>query len=347
MSVNPHPTKNKNLAVTRFWQVVYYPLGKKGGKETKVFEGTKAEAMDHERGLRSKARKTPIAVNAQMERCLPEFFEWYKLDRAPLTVEAATRNLNRLCQYMGKLPLTAIGTDTIDHYKRARTAEGIKPASINNELFHLNVFFTWAAKKNLVASAMKCEQFPPKMTRSALPVMPTRAEFEAIIAKVRPEVRGIAMLEFYAGLRRAEALNITAECVFLERGLIVIMGKGSKQRIVPVQHPGLLEELKRKIEEVKTGFLWINPVTKNPYRNVRDSLRYAAKAAGINMRIYPHLLRHGFGTGAAESGMTIQAQQQMMGHSDVQTTMIYTHLAATHLISEMRKMNPFDTVSKK
>ncbi|CAK0753681.1 conserved hypothetical protein [Gammaproteobacteria bacterium] len=346
MSTTPHPTKNRGLATPRFWQIIYYPQGKKGGKVTLVFEGTKAEAVAHEMEIRKSVIKPVISVNAQMERCLPDFFEWYNLDRAALTIEAAHRHLNRICQHMGKLPLTAITNLTIEAYKRARLADGLKPASINNELFHLNVFFTWAAKNHLVASATKCELFPGKLTRSPLPVMPTRAAFKAIIAKVRPEVKGLAMLEFYAGLRRSEALNLAAECVFLDRGLIVVLGKGNKQRIVPIQDKDLIDELEKKLKEVKTGPLWINPQTGRPYVNVRDSLRSAAKAAGVDLRVYPHLLRHGFGTGAAEAGVTPQALQSMMGHSDLSTTAIYTHLAATHLIEEMKKMQRPDTVSK-
>jgi len=351
MSITPHPTKNRHLPEgwtgKRWWYIVTYPNGRAGGKENLLFEGTKAEAQRLDLETRRMARKAPISVNPPLSSCVPDFIEWYRLDRAELTVEGAIRHLNKICQHMGQLPLTAITTQVIDKYKRARLADGMKPASINNELFHLNVLLTWAQKENLVGEVVKCEKFPSKLTRSAFPSMPTRAEFEAIVAAVRPEVRGIAMLEFYAGLRRSEALNITAECVFLDRGLIIVLGKGNKQRIVPVQHPGLLEELKRKVEEVKTGYLWVNPVTGKPYKNLRDSLRAAAREAGVSMRVYPHLLRHGFGTGAAELGMSITAQQAIMGHAQVQTTMIYTHMAATHLIEEMRKMHHISTVSNK
>jgi len=341
MSVSPHPTKNRHLPEgytgPRWWYLSSYPDGRRGGRVNIAFYGTEAEARAADLEDRRQARKTPLAVNAQFEQCIPEFTAWYALEAMPGTVATMALHLRHLCRVLGKLPLTAITPAQVEHYKRVRAGEGVKPITVNKELNGLSVLLRWAQENNLIGEFQRPKLYPGKMTRSPLPVMPLASEFEAIVNEVRADVRGIVMLEFYAGLRRSESHNITAENVLLERGLIIIKGKGGKQRIVPIRHPPLLEELARKIDEVKTGYLWINPTTKKPYRRIDDALKAAAMRAGVNVRVYHHLCRHGFATTCIEDGVDLSSVSLVLGHSTTRTTEIYTHLAATHIIEQMAK----------
>lgn len=318
-----------------------------------MFQGTGLEARAYEQELRRAARKTPTLCNPQFEACIPDFMQWYRTERLPRTVEATELHIKHLQKHFGRLPLTAITTARIEHYKRTRLEEGVKPITINKELNGLSVLLKWAKDNNLIGAVERIKLFPGKMTRSPVPIMPPSAELEAVVMEVRPEVRGLAMLEYYAGLRRNEALHLRAEDVLLERKLLIVTGKGGKQRIVPIppRHTALIEELTRKIDEVKTGYLWVNPLTQRPYGNIVDSLKGAAERCGVKGRMYNHLLRHGFGTTAVESGIDIRTLQVLLGHSTSRTTELYSHLAATHLIAAMDKFNitqqpRMDTVSK-
>ena len=346
MSISLHPTKNKGLPFPRFWHVIYYPEGKKGGKVTEVFEGTKEDATEYEQAQRRDMRKTPLRVGAQFAQCVPDFMLSYALEAMPRTVESANGRLAHLAPFFGKLPLTAITTGRIEKYKTQRLAAGVKPITINKELNILSKLLKWAKGERLIGSFEPVRLFPGKMTKSPIPVMPLAVDFERIIAEVRPEVRGIIMLEFYCGLRRSEAHRIKGEDVLLDRKLLILTGKGGKQRIVPIRSDALLSELKSKIDERGNGYLWVNPETGRPYRRLDESLKNAARRAGVNVRVYHHLLRHGFGTTAIEDGVDLSAVSKVMGHSTTKTTEFYTHIAATHIIKEMEKFRPVDTVTK-
>lgn len=345
MSVCEHPTKNKGLPFPRFWQIIYYPNGRKEGKFTLVFEGTKEEAIEKEQAQRRAIRKAPLKVGVQFEQCIPDFMASYALESMPRTVESANGRLIHLKAHFGRLPLTAITPGNIEQYKTKRLKEGVKPITINKELNILSKMLKWAKDERLIGPFESIKLFPGKMTKSPIPVMPLAVDFERIIAEVRPEVRGIIMLEFYCGLRRSEAHKIKAEDVLLDRKLLILTGKGGKQRIVPIRSNVLLAELKTRVEEQKTGYLWVNPETGRPYRRLDESLKNAAKRAGVNVRVYHHLMRHGFGTTAIEDGVDLSAVSKVMGHSTTKTTEIYTHIAATHIIKEMDKFRPVDTAS--
>lgn len=303
------------------------------------FEGTEAEVRLYEADLRRRARKDPIKINSRFEEISPDFICWYKLERLPRTVERALLSLSHLSKHFGRLPLTAITDSTIHQYKEKRIEAGLKPITVNKELNILSMVLKWAADNNLCEAPQKIKLFPGKMTRSPVPIVPTAEEIEALIQQLNRSVKGIAMLQFYAGLRRNEAQHLKAEDVLLDRNLIIITGKGGKQRVVPVVHPTLVEELKNKLKKVKSGYLWLSPYTDRPYTNIQSSLKAAAKRAGLNMRIYNHLLRHGFGTTCVESGIDLRTVQGLMGHSTSRTTEIYTHLAADHLKRQMEKFN--------
>jgi len=339
MSHRLHPTKNKKLppdAPKKWYYIEYYPLGAHAGISRNVFYGTAAEAAEADRVHRQQVRKTPVNVNPQFCQVTADFIDWYKIESRPRTVESAELHIKHLSTIFHMLPLGAI-PGMIEHYKKKRLAEGVKPITINKELNTLSVIFKYAVEKDLMGEAPKIKRFPGKMTKSPVPIMPSYEEMKAVVNEVRKEVRGIVMLEFYAGLRRAESHNLQAEDVLLDRRMIIIEGKGGKQRIVPIANDELFEELKSRKEAVKSGYLWIYPVTKKPYKRIDDSIKNAAVRLGYNGRWYHHLFRHGFGTTAIESGINLRSVQGLMGHSTSRTTEIYTHLAAAHLIKEMEK----------
>ena len=337
MSIRPHPTKNRDLPTPRHWYIVTYPNGRKGKQVSDPFEGSEAEARAVESAVRKAQRKTPLRTGALLEQCIPDFIASYKVERMPRSVDSAQTRIVHLLKHFGKYPLTAITASMVENYKRGRQAEGVKPITVNKELNILSVILKWAKTENMIGPFDPVKLFPGKMVKSPIPIMPPGDELEAVVMEVDPKVRGVAMLMFYAGLRRNEAHRLRAEDVLLKRGLLIIEGKGGKQRVVPVNNPLLIAELAQKIDEVGSGYLWVNPTTKRPYKSIIDAIKGAARRVGADGRWYNHLLRHGFGTTATESGIDLRSVQGLMGHSTSKTTEIYTHLAATHLIREMKR----------
>lgn len=130
----------------------------------------------------------------------------------------------------------------------------------------------------------------------------------------------------YNGLRRNEAFNLQAQDVDLAGGNITIRGKGNKWRVVPVVAPELLKQLKLAKEKVQIGCLLPNEETGNPYHDIRKPIRRAAKQAGITKHINPHLFRHSFGTALVGAQVNLRVIQGLLGHSEIATTQIYTHL---------------------
>ncbi len=139
------------------------------------------------------------------------------------------------------------------------------------------------------------------------------------------------------GMRRNEALTLTREQVEFENGIIFVIGKGSKERIVPITTDRLMMELRAK-EQVK-GWLSVNPLTKRPYLTIRKALIRAAEQAGLGKHLYHHLLRHSFGTNATAAHLDLSSLQSIMGHSSPSTTGMYQHLAAEYLHQQGRKLN--------
>jgi len=342
VSFRLHPTKNKKLPESeprKWYQIRCYPEGKAGGLETYVEKGTLTEIREIDLALRRRFHKAAPTVNPQFARVIPEFIEHYQLERVPRTVEAAILHISHLTPVLGFFALSNITGNEIEKYKKLRIGQGIKPITVNKELVTLSVILKWAVDQGYLLTALQIKKFPNKMTRSPVPIMPSAHELAAIVQEVRPEVRGLAMLMLYAGLRVSEALNLRAEDLLLERGLIIVLGKGNKQRIMPVNYPPMVAELAARRDAIGKGYLWVNPNTGKPYGDIRASLKNAAKRAGVSGRVYHHLLRHGFGTTAIESGIDLRSVQGLMGHSVSRTTEIYTHLAATHLINQMEKFH--------
>lgn len=153
----------------------------------------------------------------------------------------------------------------------------------------------------------------------------------------------ILMLLYFAGLRKTEALQLRRDDIDLEHNMLRVIGKGNKERLVPIITADLKSELKKAVDRRSgTGFLFISPRTGRPYVNIRPIINRAAKQAGLDSkRVYAHLFRHSFGTHGAMAGVDPRAMQKIMGHASLSTTELYTHLAAEHARHESHKLATF------
>jgi integrase/recombinase XerD len=193
----------------------------------------------------------------------------------------------------------------------------------------------------------------PKRWRT-LPEVLTVAEVERLLAAPTLDdplvFRDRAMLElaYGAGLRVSEWIGLRVQDVLFDDLLLRVFGKGSKERLVPIGRSAIgavavyLRELRPKLERGKgKGVLFLNargePLTRMGAWTI---LRKHVERAGIEKPVSPHTLRHSFATHLLEGGADLRAVQEMLGHADIATTQIYTHVDREYLRSVHRQYHP-------
>lgn len=343
MSVTPHPKYSGH------WVIRFYPNGKKKDPETGkvkreylVFKGTEAEAEAYHVELIRAARpgRGPVHATPTFDQMFVDFCEYYKNKSAKNTYTDFLVKWKRLHVDFGSLRPNHLTPALIETYKSARVAEGVKPSSVNKELNFLASMVSWAtdpAQGLANPLSFQIRRFPRKLSAAPIPIVPSRDQILAVIDHVGEDVRPLAALLYFAGLRFSEAAGLYAEDIRVDQGVIVIRkGKGGKSRVVPIVAP-LSPYLAAIIKKIPTGPLFVNKKTKIPIKSIKKSLAAAGKRAGVSIHIHAHLLRHGFGTHSTMDGVGLRVLQDVMGHSSPQVTEIYTTLAAQTLISEFGK----------
>ena len=194
----------------------------------------------------------------------------------------------------------------------------------------------------------------PKLVRK-LPETLSIKEIEIIINAVdldsKEGMRNKAILEtlYSCGLRVSELVNLKVQNLFLDIGFIKVLGKGMKERLVPIGTKAAecislyMNEYRTsiKILEGFEGYLFINRRGKNLTRNmIFIIVKDLVKKAGLNKNISPHTFRHSFATHLIEGGADLRAVQEMLGHESITTTEIYTHLNKNYLKEVVNKFHP-------
>jgi integrase/recombinase XerD len=253
--------------------------------------------------------------------------------------------------------------------ERERTAQGVRPEDITELLVRmadaglssrsqarllsvLRGLFRFALREHLLPSDPTARVDLPKLSRR-LPTMLSEEEVESLLAAPRPEerngLRDAAMLHtlYATGLRASELCALRVEDINFEAGYLLVTGKGGKRRVVPVAHETLrlieryMEAARPRVTSSPTGPLFVARRNKGMTRQgLWKMLRRMALKAGIRSRITPHVLRHSFATHLLEHGANLRAVQAMLGHADIATTQIYTHVTRDHLIRVHREHHP-------
>lgn len=369
-------TDKTGAPIPGVWVIDYYPNGRNGPRRMIPFGAaadpkTEAEALALEMELRRTARREPVSkINAKFYDPLVDFKREYKNDHAEATIKDLDSSLVHLVEFFGKFFLAEIVPAVIEQYKGSRLQTKILPKqrkketaeqyqkrreektrtiskrTINKELSYLSGYLRWCEDNGYLSMRPRVKLFPAKQTKpdTARPLHPS--EVDAMLQHLEPQYLLPFMLYNDAGLRRAEVLGggqytgLRCEDIDLKNQIIYVRGKGNKERIVPITTKRLRQQLTTTCEKFKTGFLCRNPKTKKPWYSIRKALLRAAAAAGIERRVYHHLLRHNFGTHAVAAGMNIRSVQEFMGHSTIKTTEIYTHMAP-YLQAEAAKLQQF------
>lgn len=315
MSVYKHPSKPG-------WQMIKISHGRKEKPEYIPFCGSRDEALIFEQELRGIAdRSDPGFLDL-----LPEWKIAYKNKNLTRSVESVEYSLKHLEAFFGGYKMRHITPSLVEQYKAMRLADGVKKRTITIELSAMSAYLRWV-NANYGTQYIKPKLFSKKECRPDMPQVLTLDEMIAIFRALDGDVRLIVQIMSLCGLRRNEALDLTARAVDLSGHMLRIKGKGGKWRAVPVSSPAIMEGLAKLCAERPTGPLFISPRTGKARVDIRKQLKKAAELAGITKRVHPHLFRHSFATALLNGGHDLRTIQELLGHSEIATTQIYTHVA--------------------
>lgn len=247
-----------------------------------------------------------------------------------------------------------VSLDNLTAFLTARRKEGLSASSQRILVVHLKIFFRFLVSRNHLQHDPAEPLLAPKAP-SKLPETLSADHLSQLLASIDPAKplgkRDLAMLELFysSGLRLSELCNAKLENLDEDDGMLRVTGKGNKTRLVPVGDQALkaiahyLQSERASL--VKSGkssshiFLSVRGGQLSPDR-VRQIVKQRAALAGLPHKIYPHLLRHSFATHLLEGGADLRVIQELLGHADISTTQIYTHLDQKHLMQTHRNHHP-------
>ena len=276
---------------------------------------------------------------------------------SPNTLAAYGRDLLDFLTFVERRGVTELDrvtpTDVVDflmHEKR----RGLAAASVARQLVAVRMLYRFLARENRVKTDPAALLNSPKVWRS-LPDVLTKREVEQLLAAPSERstlgMRDGAILEtmYACGARAQEVVDLKCEDVNLEYGYVRLFGKGSKERIVPLGRAAC-ERLRRYLGDARpkltragrsTHALFLSRTGRKLDRErIWQVIRHLALKAGLRKRVHPHTLRHSFATHLLEGGADLRLVQEMLGHANISTTQIYTHVDAERLKSIHKQFHP-------
>lgn len=285
------------------------------------------------------------------------FLDWCRVERglSDNTVQAYARDLAAFGRRIGDLPAEAVEQRHVLEHLAAQASDGLAPSSQARTLSALRRLFKFALSEKVTEVDPTADVRRPKLPRR-LPKTLSCNEVDALLAAPDPTttlgLRDAAMLEvlYAAGLRVSELVGLRVDDVVHTHGYVRVTGKGDKERPVPLHAPALAlirryERDARTVLLAKAGrgtpALFVTARGGGMTRqNFWERLRRYALQAGITRAVHPHRLRHSFATHLLERGADLRAVQQLLGHADLGTTEIYTHVSRARLRSIVDERHP-------
>jgi integrase/recombinase XerC len=289
------------------------------------------------------------------------FLQHLGLERrlSPHTVKSYHRDLTCFREFCDKNDIDRWNDLSIHHLRRFAAqshAQGLSPRSIQRRLSGVRSFMNYLIREGetLGTDALTHNPVTDVSAPKAARKLPNTLDIEQMgrLLEIRGDdpatKRDRAMLEllYSSGLRLAELVGLEPVDISFGDNVVRVTGKGSKDRLVPVG---------RKARDAVQNWLQVRAVLANPDetalfvgvrgrrispRTVESRVKHWARVAGIPQRVYPHLFRHSFATHLLESSQDLRGVQELLGHADISTTQIYTHLDFQHLAQIYDKAHP-------
>jgi len=289
---------------------------------------------------------------------IPRFLDFIALEEglSRLTQNAYEKDLTRFAEYAdvkgAKAPLDVTARMLREYVYHLKDL-GLSPASIRRNVSAIRTYFRFLTGDGIVVRDPSERLETPKRWRELPDVLSVDEVKRLIAAPTLDDTmvfrdRALLELAYGAGLRVSEWISLTVRDLLFEEGLVRVFGKGNKERLVPIGRSAIgaaavyLRELRPKLEKGEgKGILFLNargrPLTRMGAWKI---LRGYVEKAEITKHVTPHTLRHSFATHLLEGGADLRAVQEMLGHVDISTTQIYTHVDREYLRQVHRSYHP-------
>ena len=280
----------------------------------------------------------------------------FELNLSANTCQAYLFDLDKLLSYLETegLRIDDLDYPRLQHFVSTLYDLGISPNSISRIISGVKSFGRYLLLEGYLDTDPTALLEVPRKGRY-LPTVLSTEEVDRMIEACSQKggvegARNRAIIEvlFSCGLRVSELCQLRFSDVFLDEGYLRVLGKGSKQRLVPLS-PSAIQELttylthpdRPKAKRGQEDYIFLSRIGKAISRiTVFVFIKEAAQAAGVKKTISPHTFRHSFATALLEGGANLQAIQILLGHEDVGTTEIYTHIDRTRLREQIERYHP-------
>ena len=268
------------------------------------------------------------------------------------TIKSYESDLREFQEYLNKKDISMVNNDEIRKY--FRTFDNKNERTLARTMSSMRAFYDYLIKKNIIKVNPMDDINGPKIGKY-LPEVLTMDEVDRLLDITPKDAftfrnRCILELLYSTGIRISELVGLKLENLSLNDSLIKVMGKGSKERVVPLNdittdylRDYITDVRPKMLKKVQTDYLFLNnhgkPITRQA---VFKMIKARALEVGIKKNISPHTMRHSFATHMLEGGADIRFIQELLGHSDAQTTEIYTHIVNETLKKDYSEYNPRD-----
>lgn len=293
-----------------------------------------------------------------MHQSLDRFLNYLIVEKglSKNTIEAYSHGLNRFLNYLrrkGMEEVREISKLDIREFLLFLKKKGLSSKTLARNLVSIRVFLRFLTEESIL-SANPAEEIESPKTAKTLPEILSLEEVETLLEQPDTQIpqgmRDRAMLEmlYATGMRVSELTQLQVNHVHLEAGYVLVYGKGSKERIVPIGNEAMKwarrymgETRERLLKKRESPFLFVNRSGKPMSRQYFwKSIKAYGRRAGIRKRIAPHLIRHSFASHLLERGADLRSVQLMLGHVDISTTQIYTHVTGERLKKIHQRYHP-------
>ncbi len=295
-------------------------------------------------------------MHVDAEQMLADFFDQLTIEKraSEHTVKSYQRDIKHLTHYCTDKSLhhwADLKQSDIRAHIAGRHRQGLSSTSLQRELSAIRSFYNFLLKKRLADSNPAQHIKAPKQARK----LPKTLDVDQITGLLEAgtnsalEIRDLAMFELFysSGLRLSELAALNLSDVDLpDNSLIVRMGKGGKSRILPIGNKAVtainnwLQQRLKTAAASESALFVSTRGTRLGQRSIELRLEQWCKKKGIAEHIHPHMLRHSFASHLLESSQDLRAVQELLGHSNISTTQIYTHLDFQHLADVYDKAHP-------
>jgi integrase/recombinase XerD len=295
-------------------------------------------------------------MNSNLENNFKDFIDYIYIEKklSDNTKNAYKQDLSKYIEYLKGKGITSsdkIKKENIVEYMGV-LSKNISSRSINRKIVSIKSFHKFLVRESIIKVNVSSDVDSPKIGKH-LPKVLNIEEVNKLldIKPVTPfDYRNKAMLElmYATGLRVSELVNLRLDDVNLEMAIVRCMGKGSKERMIPLGDIAIhcLKEYinfyrSLMLKNVQTNILFLNnhgkPLTRQGFF---ITLKSIAREKGIRTDFSPHTLRHSFATHLIEYGADLRSVQELLGHSDISTTQIYTHVAQNKIKNDYDAFHP-------